>query len=190
MLSGRQHCPVWMAPFLQVPFCGWRFVRSSLVFGLFARRTWPLALMVSTNQVPFRTSNSKRSGQSMGRLGFRADKVPSRHWSCKLLLLGRCVKRFSLCMARCGSVRPRSYERFCWPWRQLLPCLACAIRCGTVRYFVCEAHSRHWLTNHSPNMTANWVLASTHSRGGRFQSCAAWLRTRYSSFEAASSPGK
>ncbi|WP_212580134.1 hypothetical protein, partial [Roseovarius gaetbuli] len=25
-------------------------VRSSLVFGLLARRTWPLALMVSTNQ--------------------------------------------------------------------------------------------------------------------------------------------
>ena len=78
-------CPVWMAPFLQVPFSAWHFVRSSLVFGLFARRTWPLALMVSTNQVPFRTSNSKRSGQSSGRLGFWADKVPSLHWSCKLL---------------------------------------------------------------------------------------------------------
>ena len=56
--------PVWMAPFLQVLFCDRCFVRSSLVFGLLARRTWPLALMVSTNQVPFRTSNSKRSGQS------------------------------------------------------------------------------------------------------------------------------
>jgi len=49
------------------------FVRSSLVFGLLTRRTWPLALMVSTNQVPFRISNSKRSGQSTGCLGFRAD---------------------------------------------------------------------------------------------------------------------
>jgi len=67
------------------PICGWRFVRSSLVFGLLARRTWPLALMVSTNQVPFRTSNSKRSGLSSGCLGFWADKVPSLHWSCKLL---------------------------------------------------------------------------------------------------------
>ncbi len=27
----------------------------------------------------------------MGRLGFRADKVPSPHWSCKLLCLRRCV---------------------------------------------------------------------------------------------------
>jgi len=66
-----------MAPFLQVLFRAWYFVRSSLVFGLLARRTLPLALMVSTNQVPFRTSNSKRyskrSGQSSGRLGFRAD---------------------------------------------------------------------------------------------------------------------
>ena len=41
---------------------------------------------------------------------------------------------------------------------------------GTIRYSVCEAGSRHWLTNLSPNMTANWVLASVHSRGGRFQS--------------------
>ena len=29
----------------------------------------------------------------MGRLGFRADKVPSRHWSCKLLCLRWCVQR-------------------------------------------------------------------------------------------------
>lgn len=49
-------------------------VRSSLVFGLLARRTWPLALMVSTNQVPFRNSNSKRSGQSKGRLGLGLTK--------------------------------------------------------------------------------------------------------------------
>ena len=85
-------CPVWMAPFLQVLFRAWHFVRSSLVFGLLARRTWPLALMVSTNQVPFRTSNSKRSGQSSGCLGFRADKVPSLHWSCKLSYLRWCVQ--------------------------------------------------------------------------------------------------
>lgn len=74
----------WL-PFCKSFLCVGRFVRSSLVFGLLARRTWPLALMVSTNQVPFRNSNSKRSGQSKGRLGFRADKVPSPHWSCKLL---------------------------------------------------------------------------------------------------------
>ena len=69
-------CLVWMAPFLQALFRAWYFVRSSLVFGLLARRTWPLALMVSTNQVPFRTSNSKRSGQSSGCLGFGLTKFP------------------------------------------------------------------------------------------------------------------
>jgi hypothetical protein len=90
-------------------------VRSSLVFGLLARRTWPLALMVSTNQVPFRNSNSKRSGQSKGRLGFRADKVPSPHWSCKLLCLRRSFKLFSLCMAHFGLGQPRSCGRFCLP---------------------------------------------------------------------------
>jgi hypothetical protein len=40
--------------------------------------------MVSTNQVPFRTSNSKRSGQNTGCLGSRADNFPSLHWSCNL----------------------------------------------------------------------------------------------------------
>jgi hypothetical protein len=64
--------------------CGWlllsktflvrfMFVRSGLVSGLFARITWPLALMVSTNQAPFCTSNSERSGQSTVYLGSRAD---------------------------------------------------------------------------------------------------------------------
>ena len=28
----------------------------------------------------------------------------------------------------------------------------------------------HWQTNLSPKTTANWVLASHHSRGGRFHS--------------------
>ena len=72
----------WL-PFCKYLFRAWQFVRSSLVFGLLARHTWPLALMVSTNQVPFRTSNSKRSGQSTGRLGFRTDNFPSLHLSCK-----------------------------------------------------------------------------------------------------------
>lgn len=44
---------------------------------------------------------------------------------------------------------------------------------GTVGYFVLEAGFRHWLTNLSPNATANCVLASNHSRGGRFHSAAA-----------------
>jgi hypothetical protein len=44
---------------------------------------------------------------------------------------------------------------------------------GTVRYFVREAGFRHQMTNLSPKMTANWVLASIHSRGGRFHSSAA-----------------
>jgi len=48
--------------------------------------------MVSTNQVPFRISNSKRSGQNTGSLGFRADKFPSLHWSCKLLFLFHCIQ--------------------------------------------------------------------------------------------------
>ena len=104
-------------------------VRGSLVFGLFARRTWPLALMVSTNQVPFRTSNSKRSGQSSGCLGFWADKVPSLHWSCKILLFRWSIKRFSLCRVHSLSAQPRSYGRFCWPWQRLLPCLACVTGC-------------------------------------------------------------
>ena len=104
----------WL-PFCKSFFCAGRFVRSSLVFGLLARRTWPLALMVSTNQVPFRNSNSKRSGQSKGRLGFRADKVPSPHWSCKLLCLRRSFKLFSLCMAHFGLGQPRSCGRFCLP---------------------------------------------------------------------------
>ena len=110
-------------------FCVGRFVRSSLVFGLLARRTWPLALMVSTNQVPFRTSNSKRSGQSSGCLGFWADKVPSLHWSCKLLFQVCVFKRFLLCRAHFGSARPRSYGPFCWPWQQPPLYLVCAIRC-------------------------------------------------------------
>ena len=44
---------------------------------------------------------------------------------------------------------------------------------GTVSNFVREADFRHQMTNLSPKITANWVFASNHSRGGRFQSCAA-----------------
>ncbi|MFC5757507.1 hypothetical protein, partial [Rhizobium sp. GCM10022189] len=35
---------------------------------------------------------------------------------------------------------------------------------------LCVRPVRHWLKNRSPKTTANWVLASNHSRGGRFQS--------------------
>src|ERR1700677_643378 len=49
---------------------------------------------------------------------------------------------------------------------------------------------RHAFTKRSLNMTANCVFASAHSRGGRFHSAAAWLRTKYSSLAAASSEGK
>ena len=56
--------------------------------------------------------------------------------------------------------------------------------------FCARGRFRHLLTNLSPKTMANWVLASNHSRGGRFHSSAAWLRTRYSSFVAASSFGK
>lgn len=61
---------------------------------------------------------------------------------------------------------------------------------GTVSNFVREAGYRHQMTNLSPKITANWVFASDHSRGGRFHSWAALLSTRYNSFIAASSPGK
>jgi hypothetical protein len=53
-----------------------------------------------------------------------------------------------------------------------------------------EAVFRHWQTNLSPKTTANWVLASNHSRDGRFHSSAALFKTKYSSFVAASSFGK
>ena len=42
---------------------------------------------------------------------------------------------------------------------------------GTVSSFVLGLLHAH-LENRSPKMMANWVLASIHSRGGRFQSCA------------------
>src|SRR5665213_3010633 len=67
---------------------------------------------------------------------------------------------------------------------------ACRRPLGTVSNFVHEAGCRHQITNRSPKITANWVFASDHSRGGRFQSWAAWLSTKYSSLVAASSPGK
>ena len=44
---------------------------------------------------------------------------------------------------------------------------------GTVRYFVREAGCRRQMTNRSPKITANWLFASPHSRGGRFHSSAA-----------------
>lgn len=56
--------------------------------------------------------------------------------------------------------------------------------------FRARGRYRHQMTNRSPKITANWVFASAHSRGGRFHSWAAVLSTRYSSFIAASSPGK
>jgi len=58
------------------------------------------------------------------------------------------------------------------------------------REFCARGRYRHQMTNRSPKITANWVFASAHSRGGRFHSWAAVLSTRYSSFIAASSPGK
>ena len=85
----------------------------------------------------------------------------------------------------CGTVMVRRLLRFValedrpWGppspipvWSEAIPAGGAAKGdgAGTIRYSVCEAGSRHWLTNLSPNMTANWVLASVHSRGGRFQS--------------------
>jgi hypothetical protein len=64
------------------------------------------------------------------------------------------------------------------------------LEAGTISNFVREADYRHQMTNLSPKITANWVFASLHSRGGRFHSSAAFLRTSYDSFIAASSLGK
>ena len=51
-------------------------------------------------------------------------------------------------------------------------------RYGTIRNFVREAVFRHWQTNLSPKTTANSVLASNHSRSGRFHSSAALFNTK------------
>jgi hypothetical protein len=61
---------------------------------------------------------------------------------------------------------------------------------GPISNFVRGVVFDHQTTNLSPNRMANWVLASHHSRGGRFHASTARLRSRYSSFIAASSPGK
>src|ERR1700691_701827 len=61
---------------------------------------------------------------------------------------------------------------------------------GDRRIFCVRPVIRHAFTKRSLNMTANCVFASAHSRGGRFHSAAAWLRTKYSSLAAASSEGK
>ena len=61
---------------------------------------------------------------------------------------------------------------------------------GSCQNFCVRPVSHHEFTKRSLNMTANWVFASAHSRGGRFHSAAAWFKTRYSSFVAASSDGK
>lgn len=61
---------------------------------------------------------------------------------------------------------------------------------GDCQNFCVRPVSHHEFTKRSLNMTANWVFASAHSRGGRFHSAAAWFKTRYSSFVAASSDGK
>jgi transposase len=61
---------------------------------------------------------------------------------------------------------------------------------GDCQNFCVRPVIRHEFTKRSLNMTANCVLASAHSRGGLFHSAAAWFKTRYSSFVAASSEGK
>ena len=58
------------------------------------------------------------------------------------------------------------------------------------QYFCVRPVIHHEFTKRSLNMTANCVFASAHSRGGRFHSAAAWFKTKYSSFVAASSEGK
>src|SRR5271157_5329039 len=64
------------------------------------------------------------------------------------------------------------------------------LRLGDCQNFCVRPVIRHEFTKRSLNMTANCVFASAHSRGGLFHSAAAWFKTRYSSFVAASSEGK
>jgi hypothetical protein len=56
-------------------------------------------------------------------------------------------------------------------------------RLGPISNFVRGVGFDHQTTNLSPNRMANWVLASYHSRGGRFHSSTARLRTRYTASE-------
>src|SRR5690606_33675897 len=84
----------------------------------------------------------------------------------------------------------RWYDRYLDGGPEALADRSSAPSRGTVGYFVPEACFRHWLTNLSPKTTANWVLASNRSRGGRFHSSAAWFNAKYNSFMAASSLGK
>ena len=64
------------------------------------------------------------------------------------------------------------------------------VEAGTIRISVWGRVVRHEFTNRSLNMTANWVFASAHSRGGRFHSAVARFKTKYNSLVAASSEGK
>ena len=62
--------------------------------------------------------------------------------------------------------------RFVWPSAKDGAVALTSSQLGTVRYFVREAGCRQ-MTNLSPKITANWLFASPHSRGGRFHSSAA-----------------
>lgn len=44
------------------------------------------------------------------------------------------------------------------------------VSAGECQEFCAGGRCRHQMTNRSPKMTANWVFASDHSRGGRFHS--------------------
>ena len=81
-----------------------------------------------------------------------------------------------------GNIRYRS----CIQVLRRCSCHSCP---GPISNFMHEVGFVHQTTNLSPNRMANWVLASHHSRGGRFHASTARLRTRCFSFIAASSPG-
>ena len=96
-------------------------------------------------------------------------------WAMCLIVIGLPMLGHRACWRRANAATPASFLT-ARPW--------------DCQEFRARGRYRHQMTNRSPKITANWVFASAHSRGGRFHSWAAVLSTRYSSFIAASSPGK
>ena len=74
-----------------------------------------------------------------------------------------------------GQVRPGLRIKVAERGRQAVAAVlsTCAAQRGSVSNFVREVGFVHQTMNLSPKRMANWVLASNHSRGGRFHSSAA-----------------
>lgn len=100
--------------------------------------------------------------RGFGRRGGFSGSAPPWRWRCKPPCApagGKSRNGTTSFQARRqlgAAARSRAARSFC----------ANSVSARTVRYLVCEAGSRHWRTNLSPNMTANWLFASVHSRSG------------------------